>query len=85
MKELLCRIVEMIISRQKSIKPYLGGCPEFRHLIQACRQTSNLGDKTKSIADVLDYAANGYHHYLRHRATDPVRTQSRARLVAKII
>ena len=30
----------------------------FRQLIRACRQTYNNGDKSKSIADVLDYAAS---------------------------
>ncbi|MDO9162595.1 MAG: tetratricopeptide repeat protein [Methylococcaceae bacterium] len=44
---------ELLRQRHTSTNP-----EKFRQLIRACRQTSNIGDKTRSIGDVLDYAAS---------------------------
>jgi len=44
---------ELLRQRHTSTNP-----EKFRQLIRACRQTTNVGNKTKSIADVLDYAAS---------------------------
>lgn len=52
---------EIIIKLQAELlrQRYANSNPEkFRQMIRACRRTVDSGDKTRSIADILDYAAS---------------------------